>query len=138
MKPSTKPKINEEKTVYTSSLPYPQALALKSISKRTKSKQKQIEDPSVLDHLCDNFDIKPTFDNDGALKMALTSKILIDDDDPDVDLMNLEGMWMPDLTLRFPPTFSDTARFFFKKEKKYQKKTNIGVRNLNQILNKVE
>lgn len=119
MKPPSKqspttPKVSEEKPIYESSMLYPQALALKSArSRTTKTKNwRPQDDPSVLDHLCDNLDLKPTFDKDGALKMASKSDIPIDDDEPDVDLMNLKGTWMPDLTLRFPPTFSDTVKFY--------------------------
>lgn len=108
------PKLDVEERVVKPSLFYPQALALKASSYKIYQRKKPIKsatDPSVLDHLCENFDIKPTFDKDGALKMELNNALPEnDDDDPDVDLMALNGTWVPDLTLRFSPTFSDHVR----------------------------
>ena len=62
-------------------------------------------EPSVIDHLCaapplESGDVSSPSSMDG-------------DDAPDVDLENeFDGTWMPDLTLRFPPTFSDKDLIF--------------------------
>uniref|UniRef100_A0A915D748 Lipid-binding serum glycoprotein N-terminal domain-containing protein n=1 Tax=Ditylenchus dipsaci TaxID=166011 RepID=A0A915D748_9BILA len=60
-------------------------------------------DSSVLDHLCGNglssadFSITPPDD---------------EDEDPDVEMLALNGTWVPDLSLRYPPTFSDKDLIF--------------------------
>lgn len=53
--------------------------------------------PSVMDHLCDNRNAEPLIPPDTPL---------VDEDEPDVDVLALNGTWLPDPTLRYPPTFS--------------------------------
>lgn len=50
--------------------------------------------PSVMDHLCDQ---------------SFSSKIISEDNNnnPKVNMVKLNGTWMPDLSLRYPPTFSN-------------------------------
>lgn len=59
------------------------------------------EDDSVLDHLCgqaeDSF-LKP--------ESPLSDLQESDESSPDVNLNQAKGSWVPDLTLRYPPTFS--------------------------------
>lgn len=54
--------------------------------------------PSVMDHLCDR---------------SLPSQFISENenDDPEVNLVQLNGTWMPDLSLRYPPTFSNKVLF---------------------------
>lgn len=60
--------------------------------------------PSVLDHVCaaqiQTADVATNSSNEG-------------ENEPEVDMQSdLDGVWVPDLTLRFPPTFSDEDLIF--------------------------
>ncbi|KAL3101289.1 hypothetical protein niasHT_028045 [Heterodera trifolii] len=59
------------------------------------------DDPSVFDHLCSPSVIR----RQGEEAMQA-------EDAPEVDLDVLNGTWMPDLTLRYPPTFSKRDLIF--------------------------
>ncbi|KAI1720637.1 nose resistant to fluoxetine protein 5 [Ditylenchus destructor] len=60
-------------------------------------------DPTLGDHLCGrgltSSDFNLTLPED-------------EDDDPDVEMANFNGNWVPDLSLRYPPTFSDKDLIF--------------------------
>lgn len=66
------------------------------------------EDATVLDHLCgrteDTF-LKP----ESPLSTHMSEE---ESNEPDVSLNKANGAWMPDLTLRYPPTFSKTDLIF--------------------------
>lgn len=65
-------------------------------------------DSTVLDHLCsqsgDSF-LKP----DAALNNLQSDE----SNEPDVSLNRADGAWVPDLTLRYPPTFSHKVCYYF-------------------------
>lgn len=54
---------------------------------------------SVIDHLCGN--LEPTDAGDELLE--------VDDDEPDVNVFRSSQAFVPDLTLRYPPTFSESV-----------------------------
>lgn len=73
------------------------------------------EDESVLDHLCDNtgrFSSLGLMDGSGYPE-AQALRDVQDESEPDVDLLDIQGTWVPDLSLSFPPTFSDQVRIEF-------------------------
>lgn len=64
-------------------------------------------DSTVLDHLCGQTE-------DSFLKSdgSLSNNNDDESSEPDVNLNQAQGAWVPDLTLRYPPTFSDKDLIF--------------------------
>lgn len=65
---------------------------------------------SVIDHLCGNLDLSTKHNN---LIPAASVDLYEDSDEPDVSLSNQGYSVVPDLTLRYPPTFSDNVISIF-------------------------
>jgi hypothetical protein len=61
------------------------------------------EDSTVLDHLCGQAE-GPFVNTESSLS---TNNEGEESSEPDVSLNQAYGSWVPDLTLRYPPTFSD-------------------------------
>uniref|UniRef100_A0A914HKU8 BPI2 domain-containing protein n=1 Tax=Globodera rostochiensis TaxID=31243 RepID=A0A914HKU8_GLORO len=63
--------------------------------------------PSVFDHLCSPPAKEERLKTDESVEDVPSV-----DESPEVDLEMLNGTWMPDLTLRYPPTFSKSDLIF--------------------------